>query len=158
MPPQSQLQDKHAHITNHVIELRITYHSQIAQSQNTNQGKELMGDFLSSGRGIRIIWGNCAHCDRNLKFGTMIEYSLTKILKYRAIADLSRKQNGCHFVLETNLRWPYILKSLLSYSIIVPHVKFLSNCARFFRIPLPLISLCATSVHSALFFFFFFFI
>ena len=47
-----------------------------------------------SGRGIRK---NRAHCDRNLIFGTMIEYDKTKILRYRAIAGLSLKQNGCHF-------------------------------------------------------------
>ena len=44
-----------------------------------------------SGRGIRK---NRAHCDRNLTFGTMIEYDKTKILRYRAIAGLSLKQNG----------------------------------------------------------------
>ena len=51
-----------------------------------------------SRRGIRK---NRAHCDRNLTFGTMIEYDKAKILRYRAIANLSLKQNGCHFS-----KWP----------------------------------------------------
>ena len=63
----------------------------------------LLLPFLHSGRGIRIICTLCVHinctlCDRNLKFGTMIEYGLMKIIRYRAIADLSRKQNSCHCV------------------------------------------------------------
>ena len=33
----------------------------------------------------------------------------------------------------------YLKIFVLSYSIIVPNVKFLSQCARFFRIPLPLV-------------------
>ena len=46
-------------------------------------------------------WLNCALCDANLKFGTMIEYDLTNIFRNRAIADSSRIHNGGHFS-----KWP----------------------------------------------------
>ena len=48
----------------------------------------LMGEEIRKNRTL---------CDRNLKFGAMIEYDKTNILRYRAIAGLSFKQYGCHF-------------------------------------------------------------
>ena len=63
----------------------------------SNQHCVITGSSLTSAlRGIRK---NRTLCDRNLKFGTMIEYDLTKILRYGAIADLSPKQNGRRFLL-----------------------------------------------------------
>ena len=54
-------------------------------------------------------------CDTNLKFGTMIDYDQTNILRYRAIADLSCKQNGGHFS-----KWPPTISiSNLSQPLIV---------------------------------------
>ena len=46
-------------------------------------------------------WLNCALCDTNLKFGTMIKYDLTNIFRNRTITDSSRIKNGGHFE-----KWP----------------------------------------------------
>ena len=62
------------------------------ENKETANDEVAKRNVADSGRGI---WKNHALCDRNLKFGTVIEYDKTKILRYRAIAGLSLKQNGC---------------------------------------------------------------
>ena len=63
------------------------------QNKETADEKVAKQNVADTGRGIRK---NHALCDRNLKFGTMIEYDKTKLLRYRAIAGLTLKQNGCN--------------------------------------------------------------
>ena len=43
------------------------------------------------------IWLNCAFYDTSMKFGTHIEYIITKIFGYRAISDFAMEVVGSHF-------------------------------------------------------------
>ena len=58
------------------------------ENKETGDEEVAKQNVADTWRGIRK---NHALCDRNLKFGTMIEYDKTKVLRHRAIAGLSLK-------------------------------------------------------------------
>ena len=71
----------------------------------------------------------------------MIITCLDAEIKERQKSLAAILKNGSHFVFGTNLRWPYILKSLLGHIQSLSNFKFLSQNAQFpqiLRIPLQL--------------------
>ena len=44
------------------------------------------------------MWPNCAFHDKSVKFGTNLEYMLTSVFSYRAIADLSCDPSCAHLL------------------------------------------------------------
>ena len=43
------------------------------------------------------IWPNCAFYDTSMKFGTHLDFIITKIFGYRAISDFALEGIGGHF-------------------------------------------------------------
>ena len=73
----------------------------------------------------------------------IIRWLDTEIKERKSLAAILK--NGSHFVLGTNLRWPYILKSSLGHILLLCQVSNfyheVHDALKFWRIPLPLMDL-----------------